>query len=104
MELTNAPNRPHPVDMAVHGTEHHKAALDWEKVRYIREHDELSNEDLARMFGVARSTIRMVRANVTWKDPSYTPRPSEFWGAGVKSGVDRRTLEQRRAETLGADG
>lgn len=101
--MTNAPNRPHAVDMAVHGTAHHKAALDWEKVEYIRTHPELSNADLARLYGVARSTIRMVRENVAWKDPSYTPRSSDFSGAGVKRGVDRGTLMARRSKTLHAD-
>lgn len=89
--------------MAVHGTAHHKAALDWEKVRYIREHNELSNQDLAERFGVARSTIRMVRANMAWRDPSYIPQPSRFSGAGVKKGVDRGTLMAQRSKTLHAD-
>jgi len=86
--------------MAVHGTSHHRARLDKAKVRYIRAHTELSNADLARMFEVTRATIRSVRANVAWHDPSYTPTTSRFWGTGVREGEDADTLRKQRARTL----
>jgi hypothetical protein len=90
----------YPVSMAVRGTSHHRARLDQEKVRYIRAHTELSNADLARMFGVTRATIRAIRANAAWHDPNYTPAPSRFWGTGVRDGEDADALQRSRQRTL----
>lgn len=90
----------YPDSMAVHGAQHHRARLDREKVRYIREHTELSNADLARLFGVTRATVRSVRANVTWRDESYTPTRSRFWGSGVREGEDAEILRAQRTRTL----
>lgn len=91
---------PYPGRMAVRGTQHHRARLDAKKVRYIRAHDELSNADLARLFGVTRATIRAVRENMSWHDPAYTPTRSRFWGVGVREGEDATTLQKRRQRTL----
>lgn len=72
------------LDMTTHRREkHHKARLDSRAVRFIRTHPELSNADLARKYGVERSTIRLVRANVSWRDPAYTPEPSHFRGQAI---------------------
>lgn len=66
------------------GEQHSKHRLTETSVEFVRSHPDLSNADLARMFGVERSTIRLVRANVTWHDPDYSPEPSRHWGAGIK--------------------
>lgn len=66
------------------GEQHKRHRLTKSDVDLIRSSPELSNAELARMFGVERSTIRLVRANVTWRDPSYTPTTSRHWGAGMK--------------------
>lgn len=69
------------------GTAHHKSKLDWEAVRFIREHTELNNAELARQYGVTRATIRSIRENVTWHDPEYQVRENPFRGAGYKPGM-----------------
>ena len=73
--------------MANSGEEHARAQLTWEDVRFIRSHPELNNAELARQFRVDRSTIRLVRANATWRDPDYVPQPSQFQGTGLKRGA-----------------
>lgn len=58
------------------GAGHPNSVLNWDIVREIRSSDE-SLLQLARRFGVDKSTIRFVRANVTWHDPSYSPAPAK---------------------------
>lgn len=73
--------------MTTHAREQHsKARLDGEAVRYIRTHPEENNAALARRFSVSRSTIRLVRENVTWRDPAYVPMVNPFRGSGLKGG------------------
>lgn len=72
------------------GEAHHKAKLTQEQVDWIRHPDQAdrSNADLAREVGVSRSTVRMIRANMMWRDDSYTPTDSAHRGSGYKPGRD----------------
>ena len=72
---------------AVHGEQHWNARLTWEQVREIRSpvNDDESNAELARRFGVNKTTIRLIRANSTWHDPTYTGVRSKHLGRGMKS-------------------
>lgn len=79
------------------GQDHPRALLDWEIVRAIRANTQASNSELARRYGVDRKTIRLVRANMTWRDPAYVPAPEV---------VDRRKAkpaEQERARREAAE-
>lgn len=44
-----------------------KSKLNWEAVKYIREHIDDSTNDLAEMFGVSPTAISLVKHNKTWK-------------------------------------
>ena len=72
--------------MTSSGEAHFKHKLTWPDITYIRAHPELNNAELARRFAVERSTVRLIRANVTWRDPDYTPFENPFSGAGYKDG------------------
>lgn len=69
------------------GEGHHKSKLTWDDVHYIREHTEESNAAMGRRFGVGRSTIRLIRENVTWHDPEFVPSVNPFRGSGYKEGM-----------------
>jgi len=70
------------------GEQHFRSKLTAEDVAFIRHPDnrEMNNAELARRFGVERSTIRLIRENVTWHDPNYVPFQNPFFGAGYKKG------------------
>lgn len=45
---------------------HPNAKMNWNKVNYIREHSEISRNELAKMFGVSPTTISSIRLCRTW--------------------------------------
>ena len=67
--VTNQSNRDHAVmnDLVVHGERCPWAKLKLEDVKYIREHPELRDIELASLFGVARNTVNCVRKGKSWK-------------------------------------
>lgn len=67
--VSNQENRNHAVEnkLQVYGEKCSYAKLTWAGVNYIREHKELSNIELAKMFNVSRSTIVDVRRFRSWK-------------------------------------
>lgn len=72
---------------AVKGEQHWNARLTWEKVHEIRSpaNDDESNAELARRYGVNKTTIRLIRANSTWHDPDYAGVRSKHLGRGMKT-------------------
>jgi len=58
------------------GEDHVGSKLDWQKVRWIREAAHLNDVQIASELGVDRTTVRLVRANATWREPDYQPRNS----------------------------
>lgn len=66
--VTNQMNRDHAVKNGLHAHgEVSYAKLNWDKVSFIREHTELTSTALAKMYGVAPSTIREIRQGRRWK-------------------------------------
>ena len=67
--VSNDENRTHAVDLQLHayGERVSSAKLNWDKVNYIRSHTNMSNNELAQMFGVTPRTIRLVKNYQTWK-------------------------------------
>lgn len=67
--VSNAQNRKHAIEkgLHVHGEKCPWAKLTKADVLFIREHPDAKTSDLSKMFGVAHSTIRCVRANRSWK-------------------------------------
>jgi len=68
--VTNQENRDHAVlnNLHSHGESCPHAKLTQNDVNYIREHSEIKNTDLARMFNVSPSHIRSIKRKVYWKD------------------------------------
>ena len=68
--VTNQENRNHAVDnnLQLCGEKCSWAKLTQENVDYIREHTELSNTELAKLFNVDRHTISDVRHYKSWKN------------------------------------
>ena len=66
---TNSENRQHAVENKLHimGEKCPWSKLCVENVRYIREHKEVSQTKLAKMFGVSRVTIRDIQSFRSWK-------------------------------------
>jgi hypothetical protein len=66
---TNQENRDHAVKNRLHlcGGDCAWAKLDWEKVDFIRSHNEYTAKQLAEMYNVMVSTIRAVRQGKSWK-------------------------------------
>ncbi len=75
--------------MNARGESHWNARLNWTQVKQIRAKANLdkSNAELARIFGVNKTTVRLIRANATWHDPAYTPTASLHMGRGWKKSV-----------------
>lgn len=67
--VTNAENRKHAVREHLHasGEDCSFSKLNWEKVNFIREHTELSPNQLAEMLNMSASHIRNIRHNRWWK-------------------------------------
>ena len=70
----------------VRGEQHWNAKLDWSKVKEIRAraNEDKSNAELAREFEINKTTVRLIRANATWHDPSYPGMRSKHLGRGWK--------------------
>lgn len=68
--VSNQENRNHAVKTGLHlsGEKVKGAKLNWEKVDYIRQHLEISNEEFAEMYNVSPYTIRDVKSYKTWKN------------------------------------
>ena len=68
--MTNKENREHAVKNKLHlqGEDCPWSKLDWEKVKYIREHRDEDAWDLAELFGVSHSTIWDVWKYRSWKE------------------------------------
>ena len=66
---TNKKNRAHAVKHGLHlsGEKCPWTKLKKEQVCYIRDHTDISAVELAKMFGVAASTVGTVRQNRSWK-------------------------------------
>ena len=67
--VTNMDNRIHAIknDLVVHGERCPWAKLKSEDVHYIRDHPEMTNAELARMFGVKNHAISSIRLGKSWK-------------------------------------
>lgn len=50
------------------GESHHMAVLSRERVKFIKEHQEMTVAQLARLFECSRSAIEAVRSGRTWRD------------------------------------
>lgn len=70
--VTNLENRKHALDHRLHlcGEQCPYSKLKEENILFIREHDEYTDTELAKMFGVSRGAIESVRLNQTWKQLS----------------------------------
>ena len=68
--VTNQENRNHAVsnNLQLCGEKCSWAKLTQENVDYIREHTELSNTELAKLFNVDRHTVSDVRHYKSWKN------------------------------------
>ena len=68
--VNNQENRNHALENKLHvcGEQCSFAKLTSIDVDYIREHKELSNVELAKMFNVSRNTIADVKSFRTWKN------------------------------------
>ena len=58
----------------IHGENHHRAKLNWEKVKEIRvlyNNGENSREQLSKLFEMDKSTISDICNNIIWHDTSY---------------------------------
>lgn len=67
--VTQEENMAHAVKMGLQPTceKHPMAKLNWNKVNYIREHTELSRNEICEMFSITPSTVSSIRNNKTWK-------------------------------------
>ena len=67
--VTNSENRQHAVEnkLQIMGEKCPWSKLCVENVRYIREHKEVSQTKLAKMFNVSRCTIRDIQKYKSWK-------------------------------------
>ena len=67
---TNQQNREHAVKTGLHlqGEDCKWAKLDWQKVKYIRNHPEISVKQFSEIYGVSESAIKDVRNYKTWKN------------------------------------
>lgn len=67
-------------DAYISGEDHHRAVLDWDAVKFIREQyvpghrGNRGTTYLADYFGVSRGAISAVVTNRSWKDPEYSKR------------------------------
>lgn len=68
--VSNIENRKHAVytGLQVHGERCPWAKLSQSDVDYIRQHTEMTSREIAPMFGVSDSTIRVIRRRESWKD------------------------------------
>ena len=68
--VSNQQNRDHAVKNGLHfqGEKCPWAKLTQEDVNYIRNHREIHQKDLAKMFNVARTTISGIQNNYKWKN------------------------------------
>lgn len=68
--VSNQENRNHAIKNGLHtqGENCSWSKLTKEDVQYIRNHREIFQKDLAKMFGVARTTISGIQNNRTWKN------------------------------------
>lgn len=68
--VSNQENRNHAVKNGLHtqGENCPWAKLSKKDVDFIRNHREIYQKDLAKMFGVARSTINNIQNNYSWKN------------------------------------
>lgn len=68
--VSNIENRRHAVKkgLHIHGERCPWAKLKQSDVDYIRQHTEMTSREMATMFGVSDSTIRIIRRREAWKD------------------------------------
>lgn len=68
--VTNQENRNHAVKdgLQTHGDSCTWAKLSKEKVEFIRNHPEISNQEFAKLFNVSRLTVSDARRLKTWKN------------------------------------
>ena len=72
------------------GTEHPDAKLDYEKAEKIRSMHGISLQNIALLFGVAKTTIRQIRDGKTWNKRKV---------AGITATMKNGRVRVRRAKT-----
>lgn len=67
--VTQKENMAHAVKTGLQpiGEKHPNSKLNWEKVRFIREHPEISRDEISKMFNIAPSSVSSIRLYRTWK-------------------------------------
>lgn len=67
---SNQMNRDHAVKTGLHlqGEDCPWSKLDWQKIEYIRNHPEITNQQFSEIYGVSPATIGDVKLFKTWKN------------------------------------